>query len=168
MKANFIYFDMDGVLADFDRGVKELCHMEPMDQALSTPEDHDRLYAAIRQVDSFYLNLKPIEEGLELFRKVYARYGSRCAVLTGIPKPNRGLPTAAVQKIQWIADYISPDVQVHTVLRKEKTQFCSGDSCILIDDFITNIRQWERYGGTGILYRNAADAEKRLEKLGVL
>jgi len=25
-----IYFDMDGVLADFDRGVVELCNMQPI------------------------------------------------------------------------------------------------------------------------------------------
>ena len=27
-----IYFDMDGVLAGFNRGVRELCYMEPYDQ----------------------------------------------------------------------------------------------------------------------------------------
>ena len=27
-----IYFDMDGVLADFERGVRELCGMEPAPQ----------------------------------------------------------------------------------------------------------------------------------------
>ena len=168
MKADFIYFDMDGVLADFDNGVRELCHMEPMQQTKSTPEDHDRLYEAIRQVENFYAKLKPIEEGLQLLKKVYAKYGSRCAVLTGIPKPSRGLPTAAEQKVQWIADYVSPDIQVHTVLRKEKVQFCSGSSCILIDDFIANIRQWQKYGGTGILYKNAAETEAKLKKLGIL
>jgi hypothetical protein len=27
-----IYLDMDGVLADFERGIRELCHMEPQSQ----------------------------------------------------------------------------------------------------------------------------------------
>lgn len=26
-----IFFDMDDVLADFDRGIEELCHMAPQD-----------------------------------------------------------------------------------------------------------------------------------------
>lgn len=33
-----IYFDMDGVLADFDRGVLELCGMETLPQSTRSPE----------------------------------------------------------------------------------------------------------------------------------
>ena len=32
MTVDKIYFDMDGVLADFDRGVKELCGFVPQSQ----------------------------------------------------------------------------------------------------------------------------------------
>ena len=32
MEVSRIYFDMDGVLADFDRGVRDLCGLEPVDQ----------------------------------------------------------------------------------------------------------------------------------------
>ena len=53
-----IYFDMDGVVADFDRGVLELCHMFPLEQEISTPEENDRLYEKMREVDHFYGNLK--------------------------------------------------------------------------------------------------------------
>ena len=37
MTAEKIYFDMDGVLADFDRGVRELCGMEAFDQGGRSP-----------------------------------------------------------------------------------------------------------------------------------
>ena len=45
-----VYFDMDGVLADFDRGVRELCCMEPSD--LNNPDEaHDSLmWEKIREV----------------------------------------------------------------------------------------------------------------------
>ena len=32
MEVEKIYFDMDGVLADFERGVREICGIEPPDQ----------------------------------------------------------------------------------------------------------------------------------------
>lgn len=32
MNENKIYFDMDGVLADFARGVQEICGLLPLDQ----------------------------------------------------------------------------------------------------------------------------------------
>ncbi len=32
MEAEKIYFDMDGVLADFERGVRELCGITPQSQ----------------------------------------------------------------------------------------------------------------------------------------
>ena len=34
-----IYFDMDGVLADFDRGVRELCGLEPVSQGVTGPRE---------------------------------------------------------------------------------------------------------------------------------
>ena len=60
MEVNKIYLDMDGVLADFDRGVREMCGLEPMDQMKATPSDNDRLWAAVAQVDHYYGRLKMI------------------------------------------------------------------------------------------------------------
>ena len=39
MNIKKIYFDMDGVLADFDRGVIKLCGIEPMDQLTRSEEE---------------------------------------------------------------------------------------------------------------------------------
>jgi hypothetical protein len=47
MEVTEIYIDMDGVLADFDQGVRELCGLEPLDQMVVTNEDNDRLWAAV-------------------------------------------------------------------------------------------------------------------------
>lgn len=35
MEVKKIYFDMDGVLADFAGGVRELCGMEPVSQTMT-------------------------------------------------------------------------------------------------------------------------------------
>ena len=55
MKAEKIYLDMDGVLADFDRGVRELCGMDPLPQTGKTdPHQDDLMWEAIRKVESLF------------------------------------------------------------------------------------------------------------------
>ena len=48
MEINKIYFDMDGVLADFDRGVKELLGQSPINQADKTEAQDDEMFQAMR------------------------------------------------------------------------------------------------------------------------
>ena len=50
MTVEKIYFDMDGVLADFNRGVKEILGIEPMDQDSATKDYDDRLFQAIKTI----------------------------------------------------------------------------------------------------------------------
>jgi phosphoglycolate phosphatase-like HAD superfamily hydrolase len=40
MEVRKIYFDMDGVLADFERGVRELCNLEPLSQNAKHRDKH--------------------------------------------------------------------------------------------------------------------------------
>ena len=50
MKIRKIYLDMDGVLADFDRGVKEICGMEPLPQnGKRDPQRDNLMWEAIRE-----------------------------------------------------------------------------------------------------------------------
>ena len=89
------YVDMDGVLADFDRGLRELCGIEPLSvNEARSPEYEDAMWAAIRAVPHFYLSLEPMPGALEMFEQLSRREGARCEILTGIPKPRRGIVTA--------------------------------------------------------------------------
>ena len=50
-----IYFDMDGVLADFDRGVAELCDMRRLQPGeVRTDEEDARMWEKIREAGHFY------------------------------------------------------------------------------------------------------------------
>ncbi|MCR4837429.1 MAG: hypothetical protein K5897_00675 [Eubacterium sp.] len=164
-----IYFDMDGVLADFDRGVREFCHMEPTPQNEGwKPGMDDPMWAEARKVPHYYDRLELMPGAKEMFDRVYETYGDRCEILTGIPKPKRGMEGAAEDKVTWVRRLLSKDVVVHTVYREEKPQYCSGKNCILIDDLKANIASWEEIGGTGIVHVSSEDTIRTLEEMGLL
>ena len=165
-----IYLDMDGVLADFDRGVNELCGMKASSQVgkYEDPEYDGRMWEAIRKIDHFYDRLELMPGAKEMFDLLYGKYGDRCEILTGIPKEDRGIVTAAEDKVAWTRRLLSEDIRIHTVSRKEKQGFCTGADCILIDDRDKTILEWREKGGTGILHRSAEETIRELEKQGLL
>ena len=167
MEYSKIFFDMDGVLADFDRGVAELLGLEPHEQGTSSAEYEDELYDRMSRYGHFYEDLQPLPGALDMFRHLYERYPDRCAILSGIPKPSRGVVYAGEDKRRWIERYFGPEVQVNIVLRKEKPLYCTGPECILIDDYARNITEWETAGGTGILHTGAEETLERLKQLGL-
>ena len=78
MEIKKIYFDMDGVLADFDGGVKEYCGFDNISlNDVSPPGFEDKLWAAIKKVDHFYRKLKPMPGAVEMFANVFEKYGDR-------------------------------------------------------------------------------------------
>ncbi|MCR5206533.1 MAG: hypothetical protein K6E47_16010 [Lachnospiraceae bacterium] len=170
MEVRKIYFDMDGVLADFERGVKELCGLEPIDQNADSKSQsaEDEMWKAIKDVGHFYDKLEFMPGAKEMFDAVYGRYGDRCEILTGIPKPKRGIESAGDDKKAWVKRLLSKDIKVNIVYREEKQKFCTGKDCILIDDFEKNIKEWEAMGGTGILNKNAYESIAKLKKMGLI
>ncbi|MER2053742.1 MAG: hypothetical protein ABTB30_00525 [Clostridia bacterium] len=166
MKIRKIYLDMDGVLADFDRGVAEICGMEPFPDGVERDPQQDHLmWEAIREAGHFYDRLEPMPGAVDMFHTIYGKYGDRCEILTGIPKPSRGIETAAEDKVNWMHRVLSPEIVVHCVLRREKTDFCDGAGTILIDDREKTIDEWNKKGGTGILHRTAEETLRILKTL---
>lgn len=168
MEAKKIYFDMDGVLADFHGGVENICHIKSVNQAYATKEQDDAIFNAIKEVEHFYDRLEPLPGALELFNRVYNDYGTKCEILTGIPKPKRGIVTAGEDKINWIHRLFAKDVKVNIVFREQKREFCNGKDYILIDDYGKNIQEWESFGGTGILHKSVQETIDELRKLRIL
>ena len=169
MKVKKIFFDLDGVMADFDRGVHELCGMD----AFSHEDDpsynfDDEMWVRIRDVGHFYDKLELMPGAKQLFDDLYVRYGDRCEILSGIPKPKRGITTAGEDKINWVRRMLSEDVTVNIVYKEDKPDYCTGKDCILIDDLPANIIAWEKMGGTGIINTGAEDTRLILEDMGIL
>lgn len=157
-----IYFDMDGVLADFDKGLKDMCNMSPKDQAKATREEEDAVFDAIKNADHFYLNLGIVPGAKVMFNTLCEKFGDKCEILTGVPKPERNIPEATNDKIEWVKEKLSDKIKVHPVRRAEKKNYCKGPEYILIDDYQKNIDEWEKQGGTGILFKDAEQALKEV------
>jgi len=163
-----IYFDMDGVLADFDGGIRNLCHMEPVKQKKEENEETYRMWDSVRSIEHFYDRLEPYPDTVNIFFILKNKYKNRVEILTGIPKPKRHIENAAEDKIRWVRRILGEDVIVNIVYKEEKKNFVRSKECILIDDYSVNIEEWNSMGGTGILHINADTTKKRLEELEVL
>lgn len=168
MDVKKIYFDMDGVLADFDRGVIELANGTPRNQLHSSPEEDKILWDAVRSVEHFYDKLELMDNAKEMFDLVYNKYQDKCEILTGIPKPNKNISNAGEDKVAWMHRKLSKNIVVNIVYKEQKKDFCTGPNCILIDDLETNINEWRKLGGTGILHSNAKDTINELKRLNIL
>ncbi len=167
-----VFFDMDAVLADFDRGVNEMCHMKTPNQEMEyndeTKDEYEAkdeaMWAAIRNTDHFYDRLEPMPGALEMFAYAYGRLGrENCQILSAIPKPKHGVVTAREDKINWCHRLLGPDVKVNIVYKEQKKDYITGADCVLVDDLFRNIKEWIQYGGTGILHKDAETSMKQLK-----
>ena len=164
-----IYLDLDGVLADFDRGVQEFCKIKAASQNGKRDAKYDNLmWQRIRMTDHFYDRLDLMPGAVELFNEIYDKYGDKCEILTGIPKPKRGILTAGDDKIAWAHRILSPTLKVNIVYREEKKKYCTGKDSILIDDLRSNIDDWISYGGTGIFHISSEDTRLQLREKNLL
>ena len=165
-----IYLDMDGVLADFERGVKELCGLEPLSQNGKHRDlkQDNLMWERIRETDHFFDRLELMPGAKEMFGRIYGKYGDQCEILTGIPREERGIVTAEQDKQNWMRRMLSDTVKVNTVLRKQKQNYCTGPESVLIDDREKMIREWQELGGTGILHVSAEETIRKLEESGWL
>ena len=170
MRVDRIYFDMDGVLADFEKGVQDLCGMEPLPQDGKERDvkADDLMWERIRETEHFYDRLEMMPGAKELFDVLWGKYGERCEILTGIPREERGIVTAEEDKRNWTRRMLPENVKVNAVCRKHKQLFCTGAESILIDDREKTIREWREAGGTGILHVSAEKTRAELKRLGVL
>ena len=91
-----VYLDMDRVIADFDNGVREYAHIEPPDQ--KNEEQVTEMWKKLSKVPHYYdkHDLMPgAESGVAA---LFEMFGEDLEILTGVPNPTRGLPTASDDK----------------------------------------------------------------------
>lgn len=161
----YVYCDLDGVLCDFDEGVRRVFGKK-------TDEISPKvLWSTLPKLDHFYSTLPWLEGGRELWS---ALRPFNPIILTGVP--NGGNEWAARQKREWVARELGADVKIITCKSKEKHLFVKQNllhrdnqdrnnnhkdpllqqqqACkvFLIDDSLKLKEAWESEGGHFIHY----------------
>ncbi len=134
-----IFCDLDGVLADFEQGVKN--KFKKSSDQLNPP----LMWGVINKSKSFFETLPWMPRGKELWNSIKDH---NPIILTGVPK---GSKTGAEQKRKWCADNLGQHIKVITCATKDKPNYCLQKS-ILIDDRTDNLNAWNLKGGKFILY----------------
>lgn len=147
LPSKIIFCDLDGVLANFEEGVKN--------RFKKTPDKlpPNVMWGVINKSNTFFDTLPWMRKGRELWEEI-KKYDP--IILTGIPRGATAKavpagPCAAEQKRKWCARELGPDIHVITCATKDKPKYCLSNS-ILIDDRTDNLNAWNEKGGTFILY----------------
>ena len=151
-----IYVDMDGVLADFDRGALEHLGLRDPRKAeteIGAPE----FWRRIGSIPHFYRSLPLMADARELWAGVLAVSPRPPIILTGVPW---SIETAVDDKFAWAATHF-PGTQVIPCAAKDKCLQCQpGD--VLIDDWPQYKALWEAKGGRFIVHTSAAESLRLL------
>ncbi len=147
-----LYLDLDGVLADFDRGVEAVTGQRPEALPLKT------MWAALAKAPRFFETLEMMQDAEALWRFCAPL---KPTILTGLP---RGA-WAPEQKRQWVARVLGAHVPVITCMSHEKPRW-SGPGHVLVDDRASARDGWERKGGRFIHHVSAAESIAQLRALG--
>lgn len=147
-----LFLDLDGVLADFDRGVKAVTGKRPEELKLRD------MWRALAKAPDFYGTLEFMHDAEELWE--FCR-PFRPTILTGLPLGRWAPP----QKERWVRRMLGADVPIITCMSRDKHNY-SGPGHVLVDDRASTREAWERAGGTFIHHVSADRSIAALRQLG--
>jgi hypothetical protein len=146
-----LFLDADGVLADFDRGARELLGAKP--KAFIEKHGRAAFWKRLANAKNFYGSLPEMPDARVLFDAVKHLEPT---ILTGLPLGN----WAAPQKVDWAARHF-PGVPIITCMARDKHKHMKpGD--VLVDDRENHRAAYEH---AGVVFVHHKDAEESLRQL---
>ena len=144
MSKPIIYFDLDGVLADFTKGVFEKCGV-----SITGPDslfDKD-IKARVFSDPSFFLELDVMSGAHDMIE--LARTFGIVKILSATGYSSESL--VAAQKRAWVSKHFGSDLEVHLVQKSHHKAKYAWPDVVLIDDRLEkSIMPFRDKGGIGI------------------
>ena len=151
-KQPHLFLDCDGVLADFDAGVKDLLGMDA--KRFEAKHGRGEFWKRLARHGNFYGDLEEMPDAQLLFQAVKHL---KPTILTGLPLGK----WAAPQKERWAAKHFPGVPIITTMARQKHLHMEKGD--VLVDDRENHRKLWEDAGGIFIHHKSA---ELSLRALG--
>lgn len=155
--------DLDGVFADFEKKVFEVC-------GFNYKDDPKNAWSTLDKVDHLFLSLDPLP-GASLFFNIILnslKDDVEPFILTALPLRTNKLVTAEEDKHKWVAEYLNRDIMVICTDGWQRKANYIDRSTYLVDDAIRNVRLADSVGGTGILHTQQSETLRRLEELKII
>jgi len=153
-----IYSDMDGVLTDFDERFKKYSNGV-------SPAEYENTYGSSNfweliseQGVRFWVGMPWIEDGKQYWDYI-KQYNP---ILLSSPSTEN---ESRLGKRLWVKNNL-PGTKLILARAKNKQNY-SDENKILIDDKLSNIKEWRSQGGIGILHTSANKTIEQLKKLGL-
>lgn len=156
-----IYVDLDGVMADLDKLVKERTG-KTFDQLRATGTGFTKFVAAEREEGNTIFDKLDKMPGADYLWAYLVKYNPDILTATGYPTEK-----ATAEKIRWVMDNLSGYNQILTTTSGAEKKKYAAPNHILIDDRMKAIGPWREAGGIGILHTSAEDTISELKLLGL-
>ena len=152
-----LYCDMDQVLCAFLKGASNVLGTD------FTKANRDTRWKTISNTKGFWENLDFMPGARRLLQRIqkYDPY-----ILSAFSERDMN---SRPGKYKWIQKNTKiPKSRVILVKRAQKQSYSTdkGQSSVLIDDYIKNIKEWENRGGIGIHHTDVGKTLKELTNLG--
>ena len=149
-----LFLDADGVLADFDAGVRALLGTTPHE--FEAGHGKSEFWRRLAKAPDFYANLPEMPDARFLFDAVAHLNPT---ILTGLPIGY----WAAPQKVHWAAKHF-PGTKIITCMARDKYRHMTkGD--VLVDDRADHRQKWKDAGGIFVHHKNARASLEQLARL---
>ncbi len=156
-----LFCDLDGVLCDLDKLVKERTGMT-FEQLRATGSGFTQFVTDEREAGNTIFDNLDKMPGADYLWAYIVKYKPDILTATGYP-----IEKATAEKIRWVINNLDGyDKILTTVSGADKHKYAAPNH-ILIDDRMKAIGPWRKAGGIGILHKDTKDTIAKLKLLGL-